>query len=473
MGEAPARHTGRGAATATSERQVRRARRGTVRRRRRLRQVWRLGTLGLLAAALLVGAVARGDGRADVSLRASQTAFERLQVSGAAVQVVAAEASAAGWRTTLAARSATLAPVHPVPPGRTVHVSVVVRDISWLGRLPWNRQRIAAVRWAPPDPSLRATGTTTLAGQPLYVHLSAPGAALRASEADGGALSAAPLADDPDVWKVDVDTAAAPAGAIDISTQATPWEAFSAPQALHWSTVPMGSLLRLQQMLAQLDYLPLRWSPAAPAASGRCRCRLDLTDPPPGSFRWRWPAVPSGLARLWAPGEDNEITQGAVIAFDRVHGLPILPYATPAMWQALVEAWEGRAADPHAYTYVQVSENQPETLRLWRDGRVVLTSLVNTARPPAHTHVGTFPIHLRFQSQAMRGTGPNGQPYYYPDVQWVNYFQGNDAIHAFPRQAYGFPQSAGCVEMPPAQARTLFGLVHYGTLVTVSPPTVA
>lgn len=391
-------------------------------------------------------------------------------MSGAAVRVIAATANTAHWRSALTARAATLAPVRPVPPAQKVHISVLVRDISWLGLLPWNRHTVATVLQTPPDPSLQTTRTATLAGQPLYVHLNAPAVALTATAPNGGRLDAAPLADDPDVWRVDADTAAASSGVIDVSTQAKPWEAFSPPQALRWSTVAMGSLLRLQQMLAQLQYLPVRWSPAAPAASAHCACDLDLTDPPAGSFSWRWSQLPSSLVQLWVPGADNLITQGAVIAFDRVHGLPILPYATAPMWQALVEVWERHEVDPHAYTYVQVTETLPETLRLWRDGSVALTSLVNTARPPAHTHVGTFPIHLRFRSQNMRGTGPNGQPYSYPDVQWVNYFQGNDAIHAFPRQAYGFPQSAGCVEMPLAQASTLFSIVHYGTLVTVAAP---
>ncbi len=462
----------RGAATATGGRHSRRTTPRPIRRRWRLRHAWRLATLTLVAAVVAgAGVVVRSDGRTHVTLQASATGFERLQVSGASVRVIAAKASVSGWKTPLAERSAMLEPVHPIPPAQNVHISVLVRNMSWLGLLPWNQQVVAAVRQTPPDPSIRSSPTTTLVGHPLYVHLNAPAVALTATEPDGGALPATRLTDDPDVWKVTLNTAAATDGVIDIATQATPWEAFSPPQPVHWSTVSIGSLLRLQQMLAQLDYLPVHWSPVSP--SSRCGCDLDVTAPPAGTFTWRWSSVPSSLAQLWAPHADNPITQGAIIAFDRVHGLPILPYATATMWQDLVVAWKGHDVDPHAYTYVHVTENLPETLQLWRNGSVVLSALVNTAKPPAHTHVGTFPIHLRFRSQSMRGAGANGRPYYYPDVRWVNYFKGNDAIHAFPRQAYGFPQSAGCVEMPLAQAKTLFGITHYGTLVTVSAPSMA
>lgn len=458
----------RGATTTTGRHHSRRAPHRWIRRRRRLRHAWRLVTLSLITAAMVgAGVIAHADGRAHVTLQASPTGFEHLQVNGSPVRVVSAKATAAGWHTPLAARSTTLEPVHPVPPAQNMHISVQVRGTSWFGLLPWSKI-VTAVRQSPPDPSLRVAQTTTLVGQPLYVHLNAPAVALAATDPAGGKLPVTRLADDPDIWKVTLNTMGSTDGVMDIATQATPWVAFSLPHSLHWSTVAIGSLLRLQQMLAQLNYLPVQWSPVSSTASSRCRCDLDLNDPPAGHFTWRWSSVPSRLSRLWAPDEDNLITQGAVIAFDRMHGLPVLPYATAAMWQDLVVAWRKHHLDPHAYTYAHVTENLPETLQLWRNGSVVLISRVNTGKPPAHTYIGTFPIHLRFRSQSMRGTGPNGTPYFYPDVPWVNYFHDNEAIHAFPRRAYGFPQSAGCVEMPIAQAKALFDLVHYGTLVTVS-----
>ena len=67
----------------------------------------------------------------------------------------------------------------------------------------------------------------------------------------------------------------------------------------------------------------------------------------------------------------------------------------------------------------------------------------------------------------MRGTNPNGTPYA-DSVSWVNYFNGSDAVHGFVRASYGFPQSVGCVELPPATAGKIFPQLMVGDLVTVA-----
>ena len=38
----------------------------------------------------------------------------------------------------------------------------------------------------------------------------------------------------------------------------------------------------------------------------------------------------------------------------------------------------------------------------------------------------------------------------------MNYFNGGDAVHGYPRASYGFPQSNGCVELPIETAK-----LHY------------
>jgi hypothetical protein len=67
----------------------------------------------------------------------------------------------------------------------------------------------------------------------------------------------------------------------------------------------------------------------------------------------------------------------------------------------------------------------------------------------------------------MRGTNPDGTKYADPGVPWVSYFHGGDALHGFDRYSYGFPQSLGCVEMPPANAAVVYPYTPIGTLVTV------
>jgi hypothetical protein len=52
----------------------------------------------------------------------------------------------------------------------------------------------------------------------------------------------------------------------------------------------------------------------------------------------------------------------------------------------------------------------------------------------------------------------------------VNYFSGGSAVHGFPRASYGSPQSVGCLELPIPTAQRVFGIINYGTLVTVNGP---
>lgn len=68
----------------------------------------------------------------------------------------------------------------------------------------------------------------------------------------------------------------------------------------------------------------------------------------------------------------------------------------------------------------------------------------------------------------MRGVTPAGSHYDVRSVPWVNYFHRNDAIHGYTRANYGFPQSAGCVELPVPTAKMVFPLLYDGTVVTVS-----
>lgn len=232
-----------------------------------------------------------------------------------------------------------------------------------------------------------------------------------------------------------------------------------------------GSVLRLQQLLAQLGYLPVTWTPAgqAPAPSDTLAQVRALYDPPAGSFSWRWSNTPPTLEAAWKPGVDNHVTAGAMVAFERTHGLPAYTSIRPILWSTLLTAVSDGSTNPEGYTYALVSQARPESLTLWHDGRVVFTSVANTGIPQAPTPVGTFFVYLRYRSQTMRGVNPDGQPYVDPGVPFVNYFDGSVAIHGFVRAAYGFPQSLGCVELPPANAAVAWKWIHYGTVVTVLP----
>jgi hypothetical protein len=239
--------------------------------------------------------------------------------------------------------------------------------------------------------------------------------------------------------------------------------------------VPGGSELRLQQLLAEADYLPVDWKASSgeevqktPEAEVRA-----ATEAPHGHFTWRWHDAPAGLKELWTPGKENAITKGALMAFEEAHGLEVDGLAGPVVWEELMKAAIAGEVKPtegagNGYTYVWVSEEIPETVNVWHNGKTVVDALpANTGIPGAETETGTFNVYVRYEETTMSGENPDGSHYSDPGIKWVSYFNGGDALHAFDRASYGTPQSLGCVEMPLEEAETVWPYTPIGTPVTV------
>lgn len=233
------------------------------------------------------------------------------------------------------------------------------------------------------------------------------------------------------------------------------------------------STLRLQQVLAQLGYLPLTFtadSPSAPAitAASTSAQMSAAYDPPAGSFTFQ-SGYPSELTGQWTTGKDNMLDKGAIMAFQSDNNLDMDGVAGPAFWTQLFKAVAQNKRNPNGYTYSLANQNSPERLRVWHNGQQILSTLVNTGVPGAGTQDGTFPVYERFKVTEMKGTNPDGSKY--DDiVKWVSYFNGGDALHYFPRPGYGYYQSVGCVEMQLDPARYIWNYTTYGSLVTVTGP---
>ncbi len=250
--------------------------------------------------------------------------------------------------------------------------------------------------------------------------------------------------------------------------QALTGSALEAPAVIKWTTAP-GSVLRLQQLLALEGYLPVKWTAADSVANPTTSYETStIYNPPSGKFTWAYPNLPSQLAALWAPGQMSVVTKGAIMQFEAVNGLPVDGIAGPEVWKTLIADRIAGRVNPHPYTYISVTETLPETLQLWVGNHLLMTTPTNTGIPVTPTYLGTFPIYERLAFQIMRGKNPNGVRYADP-VYWIDYFKGGDAVHGFVRASYGFPQSLGCVEVPPAVSQTIYNTVNYGTLVTVNP----
>jgi lipoprotein-anchoring transpeptidase ErfK/SrfK len=240
-------------------------------------------------------------------------------------------------------------------------------------------------------------------------------------------------------------------------------------------TVEAGDQTRLEQILAELNYLPFTFTPnVLPAgittglADEPTTAAAVSTSAVAGTMAWAYPNIPASLSALWAPGQANVIDKGAIMAFESAHDMTVDGEAGPAVWNALLAAVAARQVDPNPYDYLMASETLPETLTVWRAGQIIYTTPSNTGVPGATTELGTFPVYARYTSTTMTGTNVDGSKYVDPGIPWVAYFNGGDAVHGYVRASYGFPQSNGCVELPVTNAAQVFTMDPLGTLVTVS-----
>lgn len=227
-------------------------------------------------------------------------------------------------------------------------------------------------------------------------------------------------------------------------------------------TVAAGSVLRLQQLLAQLNYLPVSFTEPVGVAP------QDMAEPQAGTMPWRWSGTPTSLMDVWAQGQPGIVTKGAVMAFETQNGLSVDGVAGPQVWSTLLADVAANKVSTAPYTYVLVSKTLPEHLTAWVNGAPQFQHiLVNTGVKGATTTDGTFTVFEHVKASTMIGTNITGSHYDDPTVPWASYFNGGDALHGFPRAHYGFPQSNGCVEMNIATAGNLWPYTGIGTLVTV------
>jgi hypothetical protein len=328
---------------------------------------------------------------------------------------------------------------------------------------------------------LPATGTSQVDGAgPISVTFSDPVAANSPdptlSPAVAGSWSSAgdtlvftPSTPFPQSTKVSVSVPGGPGG-----IRATNGALLTQTVTDHFTTGTY-SQLGLAEMLARLGYLPLTWVEAGNGASkeqmmdtgtaGETEAGMAYS-PPAGTFYWE-AGYPSTLASLWSPDQPNVILRGAVMAFQAQHNMSTTGNLTSQFWNALFQAVASGQNNQVGYTYAVADQNDPETLTLYHNGQEVMQSPTNTGIPDSPTVNGTFPVYEKFRFQIMSGTNPDGSSYADP-VSFVSYFNGGDAVHYFPRGAYGFQQSLGCVELPYNAAEQAYPYLTLGSLVTVT-----
>lgn len=102
---------------------------------------------------------------------------------------------------------------------------------------------------------------------------------------------------------------------------------------------------------------------------------------------------------------------------------------------------------------------------------LVRTFLISAGAPRTPTVTGEYRIYSKAAKQDMRGANADGSRYFQPNVQWVNYFYADYAIHGNywrPVSYFGNVNSShGCVGILNSDAKWLYDWAPVGTTVIV------
>ena len=116
--------------------------------------------------------------------------------------------------------------------------------------------------------------------------------------------------------------------------------------------------------------------------------------------------------------------------------------------------------------WIEIDLSQ-QRLTLYVGNEAVQNFLVSTGKANTPTEIGEFAIYHKTPSMTMTGTIA-GEYYFLPNVKWVSFFDGGEAIHGtYWHHNFGHPMSHGCVNMTEANAKTVYDFAPIGTKVIV------
>jgi PKD repeat protein len=150
-----------------------------------------------------------------------------------------------------------------------------------------------------------------------------------------------------------------------------------------------------------------------------------------------------------ADGVYGQDTYEAVLAFQKVHGLPRTGRVESWLWRRLARAGIPRAQRDG--DYIEIDKTR-QVLFVVEDGRVAKVVHVSTGAT-GNTPLGSWQVYRKV-----------------PGWDWVlwypMYFKGGFAIHGYP-SVPAYPASHGCVRIPMWIAPSLYGKHGHGTMVIV------
>jgi hypothetical protein len=114
-----------------------------------------------------------------------------------------------------------------------------------------------------------------------------------------------------------------------------------------------------------------------------------------------------------------------------------------------------------------------QTIMAYEGGRLLFATLMASGLDPFFTQPGVFTIYEKKALETMQGAfeADRSDFYYLEDVPWTMYYDQARALHtAYWRTFFGYPQSHGCVNLSPGDAKWLFEWAEEGDYVWVHDP---
>ena len=143
-------------------------------------------------------------------------------------------------------------------------------------------------------------------------------------------------------------------------------------------------------------------------------------------------------------------TRDAVVAFQKLHGMPRTGSVDARFWRVLLTASPPRAR--YAGDHIEVSKPL-QVLFVVRGSQVILVSHVSTGAT-GNTPLGVWHVYSKVP-------GYNAKEMYYS-----SFFVGGFAIHGY-HDVPAYPASHGCVRIPIWVAIRIYSLIDYGTAVYI------
>jgi lipoprotein-anchoring transpeptidase ErfK/SrfK len=144
-------------------------------------------------------------------------------------------------------------------------------------------------------------------------------------------------------------------------------------------------------------------------------------------------------------------TRDAVVAFQKLHGLPRTGVVDARFWRLVTRASVPRARYPYG-DHVEVSKPL-QVLFVVRNGEVVLVSHVSTGAT-GNTPVGRWHVYSK-------------TPGWLPDGMFdSSFFLRGFAVHGYPSVPF-YPASHGCVRLPVWLAPRIYALLPYGAAIYI------